>query len=220
ILIGASPFLVSGGAIQPLDTQVTYVENLYRQAAGQYKSFDKASHRDSSFIPFGFKEYVRHKIPLKRVINGAYCCFMDPLGKIYYYTTLTLDPFYFKVLKNLLIYEIVSGKAAYLHTALNLYLSMCTCEEDFKLMIEYGVIQWDFPMEGYESFCEKIKELLDVMYCWKFLNTLTWHTEMVKIAYWKDKKGDTSNWNDFASTCYSNGLLKKELDSVLYKSLA
>ncbi|CAG8706299.1 5609_t:CDS:2, partial [Ambispora leptoticha] len=36
ILIGASPFLVSGGAIQPLDAEVTYVENLYRQAAGQF----------------------------------------------------------------------------------------------------------------------------------------------------------------------------------------
>ncbi|CAG8450348.1 9271_t:CDS:2 [Diversispora eburnea] len=220
ILVGSSPFRVTGGGIQPLDTEATYAENLYRQASGQYKLFNGASHRDAKFIQFGFKEYVRHRIPVKRVSNGAYCCYMDPLKNVYYFTTISFDPFYFNVLKNLLIHEIVTGKAAYIHTAVQLCMSMCTCEEDFKLMNEYGIIQWDFPMEGYESFREKMKELLDVMCCWKFLNTLNWHTEMVKIARHKDKINDTSNWNDFAATCYSGGVLKKELDTVIYKNLS
>ncbi|CAI2164562.1 19515_t:CDS:2 [Funneliformis geosporum] len=219
VISGASPFVVTGGAIQPLDTTVSFVENLYRQAAGQFKSFDKSVHSDATFTQFGFKEYVRHKIPMKRVINGAYICYADPLNKTYYYTTLTFDPFRFKMLKNLIIYEIVSGKAAYIHSALHLFMSMCTCEEDFRLMIEYGIIQWGFPMEGYTSFCEKMKELLDVMYCWKFTNTWTWHTELVKIALFKDSKGDTSGWNDFATTCYTGGLLKAEVTVALFKSL-
>ncbi|RIA88265.1 hypothetical protein C1645_826635 [Glomus cerebriforme] len=219
IIVGCSPFLINGGLIQPLDSEVSLMENLYRQSAGQYKLFNEASHSDGSFLQFGFKEYVRHKIPMKRVINGAYTCYVDPLSKTYYYTTLTFDPFRFKVLKNLLIYEIVSGKAAYFHSALHFFLSMCTCEEDFQLMIEYGVIQWCYPMEGYSFFCELMKELLDVMYCWKFTNARTWHTELVKIAKWKDKKEDTSKWDDFAISCYNGGLLKTEVTTTLYKSL-
>ncbi|CAG8695714.1 12158_t:CDS:2, partial [Acaulospora colombiana] len=159
---GISPFAVTVGQIIPLDFNVTFLENLYRQAAGQNKSFEKCAHIASFLWKFGFKEYVTHKIPMKRVINGAYICYVDPLNKTYYYTTLVLDPFRFKVLKNLLIYEIVSGKAAYIHSALYFYMSMCTCEEDFNLMNEYGVIEWDFPMEGYAEFCEKMKELLDI----------------------------------------------------------
>jgi hypothetical protein len=96
---------------------------------------------------------------------------------------------------------------------------MCTDEEDFNLMIDYGVIQWGYPLEGYSYFCELMKELLEIMYCWKFTNTRTWHTEMVKIARWKDKNGDTSNWNDFATSCYNGGLLKTEVTACLYKSL-
>ncbi|CAG8528737.1 2790_t:CDS:2 [Paraglomus occultum] len=220
IIMGASPFLVSGGSIQPLDTEVSFIENLYRQTAGQYKTFDKASHTDGTFLQFGFKEYVQNRIPMKRVSNGAYVCYVDALHKTYYYTTLTLDPFRFKVLKNLLIYEIVSGKAAYIHSAIHYYLSMCTCEEDFKLMIEYGVIQWGFPMKGYDEFREMMKELLDTMYCWKFVNTWTWHAELVKIARRKALLGDTSSWADFAATCYSGGLLRLDVSGSLYKSLA
>ncbi|CAB4443321.1 unnamed protein product [Rhizophagus irregularis] len=220
MIVGASPFLITGGLIQPLDTEVTMMENVYRQSAGQYKLFNEASHSDGSFIQFGFKEYVRHKIPLKRVINGAYTCYVDPLSKTYYYTTLTLDPFRFKVLKNCIIHEIISGKAAYIHSAIYFYLSMCTDEEDFQLMIDYGVIQWGYPIEGYSFFCELMKELLGIMYCWKFTNTRTWHTELVKIARWKDKKGDTStNWETFAASCYNGGLLKTEVTTCLYKSL-
>jgi hypothetical protein len=219
MIAGASPFVVTGGLIQPLDTEVTVMENLYRQTAGHYKSFDESSHSGGTFVKFGFKEYVRHKIPMKRVINGAYTCYVNPSRKIYYYTTLNLNPFRFKVLKNLLIYEIVSGKAAYIHSALYYYLSMCTCEEDFRLMIEYGVIQWNFPAKDYSFFHEKMKELLDVMYCWKFANTWTWHTELIRIARWKDKKGDTSNWNDFVATCYNGNTLKTEVASYLFKSL-
>uniref|UniRef100_U9UNJ5 Uncharacterized protein n=1 Tax=Rhizophagus irregularis (strain DAOM 181602 / DAOM 197198 / MUCL 43194) TaxID=747089 RepID=U9UNJ5_RHIID len=220
MIVGASPFLITGGLIQPLDTKVTMMENIYRQSAGQYKLFNEASHSDRSFIQFKFKGYVRHKILLKRIINGAYTCYVDPLSKTYYYTTLTLDPFRFKVLKNCIIHEIISGKAAYIHSAIYFYLSMCTDEEDFQLMIDYGVIQWGYPIEGYSFFCELMKELLSIMYCWKFTNTRTWHTELVKIARWKDKKGDTStNWETFAASCYNGGLLKTEVTTCLYKSL-
>jgi hypothetical protein len=220
MIVGASPFIVTGGLIQPLDSEVTVMENLYRQAAGQYKLFSEAGHSDGSFVEFGFREYVRHKIPMKRVINGAYTCYADPLKKTYYYTTLTLDPFRFKILKNLLIYEIISGKAAYIHSAMYYYLSMCTCEEDFKLMLEYGVIQWDYPLEDYSFFRERMKELLDVMYCWKFTNTWSWHTELVKIARFKDEKGDTSSWGDFVNSCYNGSILKSEVSVCLYKSLS
>ncbi|CAG8488895.1 3775_t:CDS:2 [Cetraspora pellucida] len=173
---GVSPFQITGGAIQPFDNEVSFIENLYRQAAGQYKSFDKAAHIAGFITPFGFKEYVRHRIPMKRVINGAYICYVDPLNKTYYYTTLILDEFRFKVLKNLLIYEIISGKAAYIHSALYFYMSMCTCEEDFNLMREY--------------------------------------------AKFKVKTQDSSNWNDFAATCYSGGLLKQDVSTAFFKSLS
>jgi len=145
---------------------------------------------------------------------------VDPLSKTYYYTTLILDPFRFKVLKNLLIFEIVTGKSAYIHSALYFFMSMCTCEEDFQLMNEYGVIEWDFPMEGYEGFCEKMKELMDVMYCWKISSTYTMHLEMIKIAKWKGKIGDqTTPFGDFAVSCYASGLLKKDVSATLYSNL-
>ncbi|CAG8443953.1 6465_t:CDS:2 [Acaulospora morrowiae] len=217
---GISPFAITGGTILPLDTNVSFLENLYRQAAGQNKSFEKCAHVASFMWKFGFKEYVTHKIPMKRVINGAYICCVDPLYKTYYYTTLILNPFHFKVLKNLLIYEIVSGKAAYIHSALYFIMSMCTCEEDFKLMNEYGIIEWGFPMEGYAGFCEKMKELLDIMYCWKLSNTYTWHLEMIKIVKWKIKMNDTSSFSDFAASCYAQGVLKKDVSATLYSSLS
>ncbi|CAG8528448.1 6781_t:CDS:2 [Dentiscutata erythropus] len=217
---GISPFQITGGAIQPFDNEASFIENLYRQAAGQYKTFDKASHIAGFITPFGFKEYIRHRIPMKRVINGAYICYVDPLNKTYYYTTLVLDEFRFKILKNLLIYEITSGKAAYIHSALYFYMSMCTSEEDFNLMKEYGVISWGFPMKGYEKFRELMDELLNMMYCWKFSNTWSWHSEMVKIAKFKVKKQDSSNWNDFAETCYTGGLLKQVVASAFFKSLS
>ncbi|CAG8443933.1 6461_t:CDS:2 [Acaulospora morrowiae] len=220
MITGISPFLVTGGAINPLDVNVSFVENLYRQTAGQYGTFEKTAHVASYMWKFGFKEYVTHKIPMKRVINGAYTCYVDPLNKTYYYTTLVLDPFCIKVLKNLLIYEIISGKAAYIHSALYFIMSMCTCEEDFQLMIDYGVIEWGFPMEGYDGFCEKMKELLDVMYCWKISTTYTWHLEMVQIVKYKRKMNNTSNFNEFAASCYVGGLLKKDLAATLYSSLS
>jgi len=216
---GVSPFAINGGAIQPLDTNVSFIENVYRQAAGEYRSFEQNAHIRSFMFKFGFKEYVALKIPMKRVINGAYTCYVDPLSRTYYYTTLSLDPFRFKVLKNLLIYEIVSGKSAYIHSALYFFMSMCTCEEDFKLMIKYGVIEWDFPLDGYACFCEKMKELLDVMYCWKISSTYTMHLEMIKIAKWKAKNNDTSPFGDFAVTCYAAGLLKKDVSATLYSKL-
>ncbi|KAF0536476.1 hypothetical protein F8M41_009140 [Gigaspora margarita] len=217
---GVAPFQITGGTIQAYDHEATFIENVYRQTAGQYKSFDKAAHIAGTITPFGFKEYVRHRIPMKRVINGAYICYVDPLNKTYYYTTLIIDEFRFKILKNLIIYEIISGKAAYIHSALYFYMSMCTCEEDFNLMNEYGVIQWGFPLKGYNEFREKMDELLEIMYCWKFSNTWSWHTEMVKIARSKDKNQDTSNWSDYVTNCYSGGLLKTEISDVFYKSLA
>ncbi|CAG8702423.1 22333_t:CDS:1, partial [Rhizophagus irregularis] len=68
--LGASPFLITGGLIQPLDTKVTMMENIYRyKSAGQYKLFNEASHSDRSFIQFKFKGYVRHKILLKHIIT-------------------------------------------------------------------------------------------------------------------------------------------------------
>jgi len=216
---GSTPFIVSGGAIQVFDFDVTFIENLYRQSAGQHKSFDQCVHSIESYPQFGFKEYVRHKIPMKRVSNGAYVCYVDPFNSTYYYVTLTLDPLHFKVLKNLLIYEIISGKGAYLHSALRFYMSMCTCEEDFRLMVEYGVIQWKCPTESYATFCENMKELQSIMYCWSFTNTMQWHAEMVKIAHYKDIKNDNSKWNDFALTCYSGGLLKAEVAGALFKSI-
>jgi hypothetical protein len=217
---GMSPFAITGGAIHPLDTTVSFLENLYRQAAGEYRTFEKNTHIASYMIKFPFKEYVTHKIPMKRVINGAYTCYVDPLSKTYYYTTLILDPFRFKVLKNLLIYEIVTGKSAYIHSALYFFMSMCTCEEDFQLMNEYGVIEWDYPMEGYDGFCEKMKELMDVMYCWKISSTYTMHLEMIKIAKWKAKVGDqTTPFGDFAVSCYASGLLKKDVSATLYSNL-
>ncbi|CAG8443937.1 6462_t:CDS:2 [Acaulospora morrowiae] len=218
---GISPFAITFGRIVPLDTNVSFLENLYRQAVGlDTKDFDKSPHIASYMRRFGFKEYVTHKIPMKRVINGASTCCVDPLTKTYYYTTLILDPFRLSVLKNLLIYEIVSGKAAYIHSALYFIMSMCTCEEDFQLMVEYGVIKWDFPAEGYKCFCEKMKELLDIMYCWKLSNTYTWHLDMIQIVKWKVKTNDTTNFTDFAVSCYAaGGLLKKEVSATLYSSL-
>ncbi|CAG8735996.1 8223_t:CDS:2, partial [Cetraspora pellucida] len=55
---GVAPFQITGGTIQPYDSEETFIENLYRQAAGQFKSFDKAAHIAGTITPFGFKEYV------------------------------------------------------------------------------------------------------------------------------------------------------------------
>ncbi|CAG8443945.1 6464_t:CDS:2 [Acaulospora morrowiae] len=217
---GISPFVITCGRIIPIDTTVSFIENLYRQAVGQEKQgFDKCFHIASDMLKFGFKEYVTHKIPMKLVINGASTCYVDPMTKTYYYSTLILDPFRFKVLKNLLIYEITSGKAAYIHSALYFLMSMCTCEEDFQLMIEYGVIDWHFPLEGYVGFCKKMKELLDIMYCWKLTNTYTWHLDMVQITKWKVKTNDATDFSDFAVSCYTGGLLKKEVSATLYSNI-
>lgn len=217
MLSGSSPFRIVTSSVVPYNPELTFIENMLIQNIGS-KIDIKPIIIHNDFYEFGFKNYIKFKIPLKRVINGASTCYCDPFSEVYYNTQLVINKYTIKILKNLLIYGREKSKPYYIESAIKYIQSMCTDEEDYKLMKEYGIIS---HINGnYNEFIEIIKDLNKYMVGCVISSYWKWHYEMIKIANYKESLNNNEDFKIFAKKQYSTlGVLNNNLDLYLYKNL-
>lgn len=213
----SSPFRISAGSVIQYNPELTFIDNMLIQCVGN-NSDVKPVIVYKDFYEFGFKNYIKFKIPLKRVINGATTCYCDPFSDIYYFTQLIINENTIKILKNLLIYGRGKSKTYYIESAIKYIYSMCTDEEDYKLMKEYGVI---LHINGnYNEFIKIMKELNQYMVGCVISSYWKWHYEMIKIANYKESLKNEDDFKIFTKKQYTHsGVLSSELDIYLYKNL-
>lgn len=217
MLSGTNPFHITTSSVILYDPELTFIENMFIQTVGtKMEIIPPIVYVD--FYEFGFKNYIKHNIPLKRVINGASTCYCDPYSETYYVTQFKINKYTTRILKNLLIYGREKAKPYYLESAIKYIVSMCTDEEDYKLMKEYGIIS---HINGnYNEFIEIIKELKKYMVGCIISSYWKWHYEMIKITNYKEKLNNNEDFKVFAKKQYSSsGILDNKLDIYLYKNL-
>jgi hypothetical protein len=217
MISGSSPFKIVTNSIIQYNPELSFIENMFIQTIGT-KIDIKPAMVYTNFYEFGFKNYIKHKIPLKRVINGAITCYCDPFSELYYVTQLVIDKYTIKILKNLLIYGRENAKLYYIESAIKYIRSMCSDEEDYKLMKEYGII---LHINGnYNDFIKIIKELEKYMVGFVVSSYWKWHYEMIRIANYKESLNNDEEFKIFAKKQYSiSGILSNNLDIHLYKNL-
>lgn len=218
VITARSPFKISTGRIIAYEPEKTFLINMWQQTVGVDIKALRPYITGFPFYKFSFKNYIKHKIPLQPVVNGASTCYCDPFGEKYYFTTLILNETTVEIIKNLLIYGKKNGKANYIESSIKFIQSMCTDKKDYELMQEYNIIE--HHNGTYEEYINIMKELDKYMIGFVISTYQKYHIELIKIVNYKESINDNENFKNFAKNCYEKtGILKSELNNYLYKSL-